>query len=70
MSDVLSGSGVATNDPKNIHDMTAFIQQSLTDMQGKFTNMSDQMMGRIDSMSARLDELEKSMLAMLENIEE
>ena len=42
MSDILSGSGVATNDPKNIHDMTAFIQQSLTDMQGKFTNMSDQ----------------------------
>ena len=42
MSDVLSGAGVPTNDPKNIHDMTAFIQQSLTDMQGKFTNMSDQ----------------------------
>ena len=42
MSDVLSGTGVPTNDPKNIHDMTAFIQQSLTDMQGKFTNMSDQ----------------------------
>ena len=42
MSDVLSGSGVPTNDPKNIHDMTAFIQQSLTEMQGKFTNMSDQ----------------------------
>ena len=29
-----------------------------------------QMMGRIDSMSARLDDLEKSMLAMLENVEE
>ena len=44
MSDVMSGTGggVATNDPKNIHDMTAFIQTSLTDMQGKFTNMSDQ----------------------------
>ena len=28
------------------------------------------MMGRIDSMSARLDDLEKSMLAMLENVEE
>ena len=43
MSDIMSGTGgVATNDPKNIHDMTAFIQSSLTDMQGKFTNMSDQ----------------------------
>ena len=43
MSDIPSPStGVATNDPKNIHDMTAFVQQSLTDMQNKFTNMSDQ----------------------------
>ena len=46
MSDVLSGTGVATKDPKNIHDMTAFIQHSLTDMQGKFTNMSDQVVHR------------------------
>ena len=43
MSDIPSPSmGIATNDPKNIHDMTAFVQQSLTDMQNKFTNMSDQ----------------------------
>jgi hypothetical protein len=45
MSDISISSptgGVATNDPKNIPDMTAFVQQSLTDMQNKFTNMSDQ----------------------------
>ena len=38
----ISQKGVPTNDPKNIHDMTAFVQQTLTDMQNKFTNMSDQ----------------------------
>ena len=41
MSEV-SQKGVPTNDPKNIHDMTAFVQTTLTDMQNKFTNMSDQ----------------------------
>ena len=90
MSEV-SQKGVPTNDPKNIHDMTAFVQQTLTDMQNKFTNMSDQvrhfwpinsqisaqklitkkkMMGRMDAMSSKLDDLEKSMLAMMDQAEE
>ncbi|CAG5096562.1 Oidioi.mRNA.OKI2018_I69.XSR.g14677.t1.cds [Oikopleura dioica] len=66
----ISQKGVPTNDPKNIHDMTAFVQQTLTDMQNKFTNMSDQMMGRMDAMSSKLDDLEKSMLAMMDQAEE
>lgn len=72
MSDLSSPSqaGVATNDPKNIHDMTAFVQQSLTEMQNKFANMSDQMMGRMDTMSSKLDDLEKSMISMMEQAEE
>lgn len=73
MSDISISSptgGVATNDPKNIPDMTAFVQQSLTDMQNKFTNMSDQMMGRMDAMSSKLDDLEKSMVAMMEQADD
>ena len=38
--------------------MTAFIQQSLTEMQGKFTNMSDQV-GSLKLYFERLDRTKK-----------
>jgi len=50
------GSTVAvTNatDPKNIQDLTTFVQTLLQQMQERFQQMSDQIIARIDDMGTR-----------------
>mmetsp|Transcript_23290 Transcript_23290/g.72879 ORF Transcript_23290/g.72879 Transcript_23290/m.72879 type:complete len:127 (-) Transcript_23290:358-738(-) len=46
--------------PQNTADLTAFVQNLLQQMQGRFQQMSDSIIGRIDEMGGRIDELEKS----------
>jgi len=52
------GSTAAVQDPKNVQELTMYIQSILQQMQDRFTTMSDQIIGRIDDMAARIDDLE------------
>ena len=52
-------------DPKNVQDLTLFVQQVLKDMQGKFQSMSDNIVSRIDDMGSRIDDLEKNIADLL-----
>jgi len=53
-----SGPGQPQQDPKNVADLTNYIQSMLQQMQDRFQTMSDQIITRIDDMSARIDDLE------------
>merc|ERR1711962_38576 len=53
------------SDPKNVQDLTAFVQTLLTQMQDKFQNMSDQIINRIDDMGTRIDDLEKNIADLM-----
>lgn len=46
--------------PQNTADLTAFVQNLLEQMQGRFQTMSDSIIGRIDEMGNRIDDLERS----------
>ncbi|XP_058742472.1 heat shock factor-binding protein-like [Vicia villosa] len=41
-------------------DMTAFVQNLLQQMQGRFQTMSDSIITKIDDMGSRIEELEQS----------
>lgn len=45
-------------DPKNVQELTSYIQNMLQQMQDRFQTMSDQIVNRIDDMAARIDDLE------------
>lgn len=47
-------------DPRNMQEMTQYIQNLLQTMQDKFQTMSDQIINRIDEMGTRIDDLEKN----------
>lgn len=47
-------------------DLTVFVQNLLTQMQGRFQNMSDTILKRIDEMGSRIDELENSIGGLME----
>jgi len=51
-------SSTGPQDPKNVQELTTYIQSILQQMQDRFTTMSDQIIGRIDDMAARIDDLE------------
>merc|ERR1712156_623568 len=51
-------SSAGPQDPKNVQELTTYIQSILQQMQDRFTTMSDQIIGRIDDMAARIDDLE------------
>jgi len=42
------------------NELTELVQQMLTQMQGRFNNMSDNIIKRIDEMGTRIDDLEQS----------
>ena len=53
------GAGAAPGqDPKNVAELTNYIQSMLQQMQDRFQTMSDQIISRIDDMGARIDDLE------------
>jgi len=52
------GGDNGAQDPKNVAELTNYIQSMLQQMQDRFQTMSDQIISRIDDMSARIDDLE------------
>lgn len=50
----------ASGDPKNVQDLTAFVENLLGSMQEKFQTMSEQILARMDEMGNRIDDLEKN----------
>nr|BAN21375.1 heat shock factor binding protein, putative [Riptortus pedestris] len=48
------------SDPKNLQELTQYIQTLLQQTQDKFQTMSDQIITRIDDMGNRIDDLEKN----------
>ncbi|XP_041980408.1 heat shock factor-binding protein 1 [Aricia agestis] len=53
------------NDPKNMQEVTQYVQSLLQSMQDKFQSMSDQIINRIDEMGTRVDELEKNITELM-----
>ncbi|KAB8110298.1 heat shock factor-binding protein isoform X1 [Oryza sativa Japonica Group] len=45
---------------QNPADMTAFVQNLLTQMQSRFESMSQNIVSKIDEMGTKIDELEQS----------
>merc|ERR1711997_13043 len=58
--DTNSKQSTATQDPKNVQELTTYIQSMLQQMQDRFQTMSDQIISRIDDMGARIDDLEQN----------
>ena len=52
------GNVIAQQDPKNVQELTTYIQNMLQQMQDRFQTMSDQIITRIDDMAGRIDDLE------------
>ncbi|GAB1864420.1 hypothetical protein CAJAP_05499 [Camponotus japonicus] len=52
-------------DPKNMQELTQYVQTLLQNMQDKFQTMSDQIIGRIDEMGNRIDDLEKNIADLM-----
>uniref|UniRef100_T1H799 Heat shock factor-binding protein 1 n=1 Tax=Megaselia scalaris TaxID=36166 RepID=T1H799_MEGSC len=48
-------------EPKNMEELTVFVQNMLQNVQDKFQLMSDQILSRIDEMGTRIDDLEKNL---------
>jgi len=55
-----AGDHFENNDPKNMQELTQYVQGLLQNLQDKFQNMSDQILNRIDEMGNRVEELEKN----------
>ncbi|XP_004930902.1 heat shock factor-binding protein 1 [Bombyx mori] len=53
------------SDPKNMQEVTQYVQSLLQNMQDKFQSMSDQIINRIDEMGSRVDELEKNITDLM-----
>ncbi|CAK9799660.1 Heat shock factor-binding protein 1 [Anthophora plagiata] len=52
-------------EPKNMQELTEYVQTLLQNMQGKFQTMSDQILGKIDEMGNRIDDLEKNITDLM-----
>ncbi|XP_029034069.1 uncharacterized protein LOC117600690 [Osmia lignaria lignaria] len=58
--------GMGNNaEPKNMQELTEYVQTLLQNMQGKFQTMSDQILGKIDEMGNRIDDLEKNITDLM-----
>ncbi|EDW29047.1 GL19504 [Drosophila persimilis] len=55
----------AAMDPKNMQELTIYVQNLLQNVQDKFQTMSDQIITRIDDMGNRIDDLEKSIADLM-----
>ncbi|CAH0382049.1 unnamed protein product [Bemisia tabaci] len=53
------------SDPKDMQELTNYIQNILQQMQDKFQTTSDQIMTRIDDMANRIDDLEKNIADLM-----
>ena len=69
LNDAASTVAVANSaDPKNIQDLTVFVQTLLQQMQERFQGMSDQIIARIDDMGTRIDDLEKNISELMTQV--
>merc|ERR1712018_43855 len=57
-SNVQSSTAAESQEPKNVQELTNYIQSMLQQMQDRFQTMSDQIISRIDEMAGRIDDLE------------
>ncbi|CAB3373510.1 heat shock factor-binding protein 1 [Cloeon dipterum] len=53
------------SDPKNVQELTTYVQTLLQQMQDRFQTMSDQIITRIDEMGNRIDDLEKNIADLM-----
>ena len=58
VSNVSEDNVIGQSDPKNVQELTTYIQNMLQQMQDRFQTMSDQIITRIDDMVGRIDDLE------------
>ncbi|XP_050100136.1 heat shock factor-binding protein 1 [Anopheles aquasalis] len=56
----------STVDPKNMQELTVYVQNLLQNVQDKFQTMSDQIISRIDDMGTRIDDLEKNIADLMQ----
>ena len=70
LNEAASSTVAVTNatDPKNIQDLTVFVQTLLQQMQERFQGMSDQIIARIDDMGTRIDDLEKNISELMTQV--
>lgn len=52
-------------DPKNMQELTQYVQTLLQGMQDKFQAMSDQINTKIDEMGNRIEDLEKNITDLM-----
>ncbi|XP_076357833.1 uncharacterized protein LOC143250759 [Tachypleus tridentatus] len=57
--------GEQLTEPKNIQDLTQYVEDLLHQLQEKFQVMSDQILARIDDMGHRIDDLEKNIADLM-----
>merc|ERR1719411_1707435 len=57
-TNVQSNTASESQEPKNVQELTNYIQSMLQQMQDRFQTMSDQIISRIDEMAGRIDDLE------------
>jgi heat shock factor-binding protein 1 len=57
--------GSFSADPKNVQELTAYIESALNEMQGKYQEVFGQVTNRIDEMGSKIDELEKDIAALM-----
>jgi heat shock factor-binding protein 1 len=56
--------------PQSTADLSAFVQNLLSQMQSRFQQMSDSIITRIDEMGERIDDLEKSVGDLVQQAED
>uniref|UniRef100_A0A0K8TND2 Heat shock factor-binding protein 1 n=1 Tax=Tabanus bromius TaxID=304241 RepID=A0A0K8TND2_TABBR len=52
-------------EPKNMEELTLYVQNLLQNIQDRFQIMQDQIISRIDDMGNRIDDLEKSIADLM-----
>ena len=62
--------GQPGEDPQSTADLSAFVQNLLSQMQSRFQQMSDSIITRIDEMGERIDDLEKSVGDLVQQAED
>ncbi|KAA0148380.1 hypothetical protein FNF27_03406 [Cafeteria roenbergensis] len=53
-------------DAAGSEDITAFVQELLTQMQSRFQTMSETIISKIDAMGGRIDELERTVADLMD----
>lgn len=51
---------MADGNPTSVQDLSAFVETTMQNLQGKFQAMSNQIVSRMDEMGTRIDDLEKN----------